>query len=75
MHLQAVSEAYVDYAEDDNDGCHWSDPELGIEWPFSPTVVADRADGFPSLRDLLSRADPAPEPAGRAPHLPVRRPR
>jgi dTDP-4-dehydrorhamnose 3,5-epimerase len=53
-HLQAVSEAYVDYAEDDNRGCHWSDPDLGIRWPFTPTVVAERAEAFPSLRDLLS---------------------
>ena len=55
VHLQGVSEAYVDYAEDDNQGCHWSDPDLGIEWPFAPTVVAARADAFPSLRELLSR--------------------
>ncbi len=55
VHLQGVSEAYVDYAEDDNQGCHWSDPDLGIEWPFVPTVVGARADAFPSLRELLSR--------------------
>jgi dTDP-4-dehydrorhamnose 3,5-epimerase len=54
-HLQGVSEAYADYAEDDNLGCHWSDPGLGIEWPFVPTVVAPRAAAFPSLDELLSR--------------------
>ena len=54
-HLQAVSEAYADYAEDDNLGCHWADPDLGIEWPFEPTVVAPRAAAFPSLTDLLDR--------------------
>lgn len=55
VHLQAVSEAYIAYAEDDNEGCHWSDPDLGITWPFPPTLVAQRADAFGSLRDLLSR--------------------
>jgi len=55
VHLQAVSEAYVAYADDDNEGCHWSDPDLGINWPFTPTLVAERADAFPSLRELLSR--------------------
>jgi dTDP-4-dehydrorhamnose 3,5-epimerase len=54
-HLQAVSEAYADYAEDDNLGCHWADPDLGIEWPFEPTVVAERAAAFPSLNELLDR--------------------
>jgi len=54
-HLQAVSEPYVDYAEDDNLGCHWADPALGIEWPFAPTVVAPPAASFPSLDELLSR--------------------
>lgn len=54
-HLQAVSEAYESYAEDDNWGCHWSDPDLGIEWPFEPSIVSHRADAFPSLAELLSR--------------------
>jgi dTDP-4-dehydrorhamnose 3,5-epimerase len=55
VHLQAVSEAYDFYADDDNEGCHWSDPDLGIEWPFPPSILAPRADAFPSLAALLSR--------------------
>ena len=55
VHLQAVSEAYAAYASDDNDGCHWSDPDLGIDWPFAPTILSERADAFGSLRELLSR--------------------
>jgi dTDP-4-dehydrorhamnose 3,5-epimerase len=55
-HLQAVSEPYADYADDDNLGCHWADPDLGIEWPFTPTVVATTAASFPPLSDLLDRA-------------------
>jgi dTDP-4-dehydrorhamnose 3,5-epimerase len=54
VHLQAVSEAYDSYADEDNEGCHWSDPDLGIEWPFEPTLVAPRADGFGKLTDLLN---------------------
>jgi len=55
LHLQAVSETYDDYHGDDNLGCHWSDPELGIPWPERPTLVAERADAFPPLRTLLVR--------------------
>ncbi|MEM9515324.1 MAG: dTDP-4-dehydrorhamnose 3,5-epimerase family protein [Actinomycetota bacterium] len=52
VHLQATSRAHDDYHPQDNHGCHWSDPELGIAWPMSPTVVAARAEGFGSLREL-----------------------
>lgn len=55
VHLQAVSEPYVDYGDDDNHGCHWSDPELGIEWPFEPSVVSERSDGFGTLAELRAR--------------------
>ncbi|MEM9036999.1 MAG: dTDP-4-dehydrorhamnose 3,5-epimerase family protein [Actinomycetota bacterium] len=57
VHLQAVSEAHEFYGDDDNNGCHWSDPELGIEWPFEPTVVSPRADAFPSLAELRDSLD------------------
>lgn len=52
VHLQAVSESHDHYGADDNNGCHWSDPELGIAWPFEPTVVSDRAEAFGSLAEL-----------------------
>lgn len=54
MHLQAVSETYADYNADDNLGCHWSDPALAIPWPIQPTLVAGRADAFPSLATLVA---------------------
>jgi len=54
VHLQGVSEAYSSYGADDNTGCHWSDPALGIDWPFTPTLISDRAAGFGPLADLLS---------------------
>ena len=46
VHVQAVSEAHDFYGADDNNGCHWSDPELGITWPFEPTTVSPRAEAF-----------------------------
>ena len=59
VHLQGVSEAYDHYGADDNHGCHWSDPELGIEWPFEPTTLSERAAGFGSLADLRARVSGA----------------
>ena len=55
LHVQAVSESYSEYGEDDNLGCHWSDPTLGIPWPERPTLVADRAAAFPTLAVLLEQ--------------------
>lgn len=55
VHLQATSSTYGDYGSHDNNGCHWADPELGIPWPFEPTLVAPRADGFGTLAELRAR--------------------
>ena len=55
IHLQAVSETYGEYGHDDNLGCHWSDPDLGIPWPTRPTLVAPRADRFPTLAKLMEQ--------------------
>ncbi len=55
VHLQAVSEAYATYGADDNEGCHWSDSGLGIDWPFAPSIVSPRADSFGSVDALLAR--------------------
>jgi dTDP-4-dehydrorhamnose 3,5-epimerase len=54
IHLQAVSESYSSYGADDNDGCRWDDPELGIEWPSTPVLLSERAKSFPSLAVLRS---------------------
>lgn len=54
LHLQAVSEAYADYGEDDNWGCVWSDPALEIPWPIADDpIVTRRAGDFPTLGALL----------------------
>lgn len=61
IHLQSVSETYGEYGDDDNLGCHWSDPALDIPWPEKPTLVAARANAFGSLKTLVAdtlRIDP-----------------
>ncbi|MDZ7736272.1 MAG: dTDP-4-dehydrorhamnose 3,5-epimerase family protein [Gammaproteobacteria bacterium] len=61
MHLQSVSEPYSIYGDDDNLGCNWSDPDLGIDWPDTPVRVSQRARNFPSLGTLIRetlRRDP-----------------
>ncbi len=52
IHIQSVSEDFANYGHDDNAGCHWNDPELGIHWPGTPELVAPRAAGFGSLSEL-----------------------
>lgn len=52
LHLQAVSEQYTDYGQDDNHGCHWADPALGIAWPDPSPLLSERAADFPSLEEL-----------------------
>ncbi|MGD8809663.1 MAG: dTDP-4-dehydrorhamnose 3,5-epimerase family protein [Gammaproteobacteria bacterium] len=61
LHLQAVSESYSDYGPDDNHGCHWSYPALGIDWPDPDPLLSERAAGFPTLAALRRQFDfPAP---------------
>ncbi|CCH54429.1 Spore coat polysaccharide biosynthesis protein spsL [Fibrisoma limi BUZ 3] len=54
VHLQAVSESFVDYGHDDNHGCRWDDPDLGITWGITDPILSDRANSFPPLRHLLA---------------------
>lgn len=51
-HLQAVSEPYATYHADDNRGCRWDDPELGLDWPVVPHLIAERSRSFGSLSAL-----------------------
>jgi dTDP-4-dehydrorhamnose 3,5-epimerase len=54
-HIQAVSECYDEYNPDDNWGCLWSDPDLGLVWADSDPVISPRAAAFPPLK-VLQRA-------------------
>jgi len=55
LHIQAVSESYADYNKDDNWGCYWADPDVGIPWPMlsDRVILADRARKFPRLKTLI----------------------
>lgn len=33
-------------------GVRWDDPDLAIEWPSSPTVISDRDQKLPFVKDL-----------------------
>jgi dTDP-4-dehydrorhamnose 3,5-epimerase len=65
IHLQAVSEAYVDYGKDDNWGCHWSDPALEIPWPCADPILAQRATDFPTMAGLEAALGEWSAPADR----------
>lgn len=56
IHVQAVSESYESYRYDDNLGCRWDDPDLGIRWPFKAPILSREAAEFPSLRELRQQA-------------------
>ena len=52
-HLQAVSESFSDYGQNDNHGCKWNDPQLNMPWPFEQVILSERAKTFGGLDDLL----------------------
>jgi dTDP-4-dehydrorhamnose 3,5-epimerase len=60
MHIYAVSE-YFDMA--DELGCHWADPDLGLDWPDIAPMLSARDAGAPPLSVLLARLEPA-QPIG-----------
>lgn len=56
IHLQAVSESYLHYQNDDNLGCRWDDPALNIPWPFSDPLLSAEAASYPDLETLLQES-------------------
>lgn len=50
MHYYAVSEYW---SLDDELGCCWDDPELGLDWPVSEPLLSERDRHAPSLQQLL----------------------
>jgi dTDP-4-dehydrorhamnose 3,5-epimerase len=52
VHIQSVSESYVDYGKEDNFGCRWDDPALNIEWPFTDVILSEKAEAFRPFREL-----------------------
>lgn len=62
VHIQAVSEPYDEYYADDNFGCHYADPALGIDWPATPTIISARARSFADLQSLRLHLQSIPQP-------------
>lgn len=54
-HLQGVSRTYKEYHPEDNLGCKWGDSDLNLPWPGDRRLMSDRAEAFPSLRELLDK--------------------
>ena len=52
IHIQSVSESYLDYGSEDNFGCRWDDPDLEINWPFDNPSISERASQFGGVKDL-----------------------
>ena len=53
-----------DYDPTDDLGCHWSDPDLGIDWPCGDPQLSVRDRDAPPLASLLAaiaRSDLGPE--------------
>lgn len=50
LHVYSMSEAWD---PDDDDGCHWSDPDLGLTWSVEDPVLSDRDASAGSLNDLI----------------------
>ena len=40
------------YISDAASGIRWDDPELNVEWPFSPAVISDRDLQLPGLSEI-----------------------
>lgn len=55
LHVYTVSH-YWNLA--DELGCRWSDPDLEIDWPFSPELVSERDASAQPLSDLLEELAP-----------------
>jgi dTDP-4-dehydrorhamnose 3,5-epimerase len=64
VHIYAVSH-YWDV--EDELGCRWDDPDLGIPWPIETAKVSPRDADLPPLATLLAEADLAYEGPPRAP--------
>jgi dTDP-4-dehydrorhamnose 3,5-epimerase len=59
------------YDPEDDLGCHWSDPALGIDWPCTAPLLSARDRNAPRLRVLIEQlARRERLPAGRFPAAP-----
>ena len=45
------------YAPQSEGNIRWNDPEIGIEWPFEPTILADKDANAPLLKERVERGE------------------
>ena len=45
------------YAPDCDGNIFWGDEQIGISWPFSPTVLSDKDAKAPTLNERLTRGE------------------
>ena len=43
------------YAPNCDGNIRWDDPEIKVDWPFAPTILADKDAKAPTLRERLER--------------------
>lgn len=51
-HAEVFYQMSASYAPGHTGGVRWDDPEIGIAWPMTPTVISERDRALPLLRDL-----------------------
>lgn len=45
------------YAPQCEGNIRWDDPQIGIEWPFAPTILADKDANAPTLKERVTRGE------------------
>lgn len=45
------------YAPNCDGNIRWDDAEIGIDWPFAPTILADKDANAPTLRERIERGE------------------
>ena len=45
------------YAPECDGNIRWDDAQIGIDWPFAPTILADKDAKAPSLAERLARGE------------------
>lgn len=55
-HMLQGSDCYYD--PEDELGCHWADPDLGLDWPAIEPILSERDRNAPTLSTLRERLPP-----------------
>ena len=45
------------YAPNCDGNIRWDDPEIKVDWPFAPTILADKDANAPTLRERIERGE------------------